>query len=176
MDLQGNGEYIDCAIVDNPSLPPEWLKKAHVGITATTGALADNHDIISLQSFSDFDVLESFDLEAANSKYFEPGPAYDRQGRFRKFVPSSISSVCLCLTLSLSLPLVVIRIEQAIDDLMKKNQVREHHIEHAFASIEDHLKTVIAKIEKRGGDSDVRIEDLEAVASPLSLHLSLFLF
>jgi lectin, mannose-binding 2 len=84
MDLIGNGEYIDCAIVDNPSLPRDWLKKAHVGITATTGALADNHDIISLQSFSDFEVLESYDLQSANSKYFEPAPAYDRQGRMRK--------------------------------------------------------------------------------------------
>jgi hypothetical protein len=55
---------------------------------------------------------------------------------------------------------------------MKKNQVREHHIEHAFASVEDHLKTVIAKIEKRGGDSDVRIEDLEAVPHPSSPLLS----
>lgn len=84
MDLTGTGEYIDCAIVDNPLLPKDWLKKAHIGITATTGALADNHDVISLQSFSDFEVLENFEVENANSKYFEAGPTNDRQGRMKR--------------------------------------------------------------------------------------------
>jgi hypothetical protein len=84
MDLTGSGEYIDCAIVDNPSLPKDWLKKAHIGITATTGALADNHDIISLQSFSDFEVLENYDVESANAKLFEAGPANDFQGRMKR--------------------------------------------------------------------------------------------
>lgn len=84
MDLTGSGDYIDCAVVDNPILPKGWLKKAHVGITATTGALADNHDIISLQSFSDFEVLENYDVESANTKLFEAGPANDLQGRMKR--------------------------------------------------------------------------------------------
>jgi uncharacterized protein (UPF0335 family) len=46
---------------------------------------------------------------------------------------------------------------------MKKNKVREHHIEHAFASVEDHLKTMIEKIERREDKSDTRIQDLEQV-------------
>ena len=83
--MKGTGEYTDCAVLDNPvGLSKDWLKKAHIGITATTGALADNHDIISLQSFSDFEVMEQIDNEKFTKKYFDSGPQYDKQDRIRR--------------------------------------------------------------------------------------------
>lgn len=46
---------------------------------------------------------------------------------------------------------------------MTKNKIREHHIEHAFAAIDDHLSNMIQKLEKREDKSDVRIQELEEV-------------
>lgn len=50
----------------------DWAKKAHIGITATTGQLADNHDVISLLAYSDFQVMETEEAAQADKKYFEP--------------------------------------------------------------------------------------------------------
>lgn len=136
IDTSGNGDYIDCAVIDNPGLPRDWLKKAHIGITATTGGLADNHDIISLQSFSDFEVLEQTEIQQEKYKLFQIGENMNRYERF-------------------------LRIENTINDMMTKNQIREHHIEHAFATIDDHLLNMIAKIEKREDKSDDRLKDVE---------------
>jgi hypothetical protein len=53
---------MECVSIDMTEdafrLPKDWLVRAHVGITASTGQLADNHDVISLASFSDASVLE----------------------------------------------------------------------------------------------------------------------
>lgn len=46
---------------------------------------------------------------------------------------------------------------------MAKNKIREHHIEHAFAAIDDHLSNMVQKLEKREDKSDGRIQELEEV-------------
>jgi hypothetical protein len=32
---------------------PDWPREAHIGLTASTGQLSDNHDVLSLVTFSD---------------------------------------------------------------------------------------------------------------------------
>lgn len=63
IDARGDDDWLDCVSVDMTReafrLPKDWLVRAHVGITASTGQLADNHDVISLNSFSDAAVLEA---------------------------------------------------------------------------------------------------------------------
>jgi hypothetical protein len=44
-------------------LPDNWANRAYIGMTATTGALADNHDVISLKTYSDLAVLEAEEEE-----------------------------------------------------------------------------------------------------------------
>jgi hypothetical protein len=39
IDAKSNGEWVTCASVELP-LPEGWAKKAHIGITGTTGQLA----------------------------------------------------------------------------------------------------------------------------------------
>ena len=41
----GNGEWEECFVVRRVSLPPGYF----FGVTAATGELADNHDIISFK-------------------------------------------------------------------------------------------------------------------------------
>jgi hypothetical protein len=45
--------------------------KAHIGITATTGQLADNHDVLSLLSYSDSTVMETEDIKQLEKVSFE---------------------------------------------------------------------------------------------------------
>ena len=63
IDAKGDDDWLECVSVDmnqaGSRLPKDWLVRAHVGITASTGQLADNHDVISLNSFSDAAVLEA---------------------------------------------------------------------------------------------------------------------
>jgi mannose-binding lectin 2 len=63
LDPKGDDEWMECVSIDMTQdafrLPKDWLVRAHVGITASTGQLADNHDVISLASFSDAAVLEA---------------------------------------------------------------------------------------------------------------------
>lgn len=59
IDAANSGEWESCVTVEDIGLPDYWLNRAYVGITATTGALADNHDVISLKTYSDQAVLEA---------------------------------------------------------------------------------------------------------------------
>jgi mannose-binding lectin 2 len=54
IDKRGTDEWMNCvpafALIDDmPFLPATWSKTARFGISAKTGALADNHDVISFQ-------------------------------------------------------------------------------------------------------------------------------
>ncbi|RLN91963.1 hypothetical protein BBJ28_00018178 [Nothophytophthora sp. Chile5] len=50
VDPSNAGIWKECYKGDLP-FPADWLKSATFGITASTGALADNHDILRVQSF-----------------------------------------------------------------------------------------------------------------------------
>ena len=63
MDAANTGEWEMCVAVDNTGLPDNWATRAHIGLTATTGALADNHDILALKTYSDQAVMELEDEE-----------------------------------------------------------------------------------------------------------------
>ena len=58
IDAANTGEWESCVKVDDLRLPDNWATKAYIGLTATTGALADNHDILSLKTYSDTAVME----------------------------------------------------------------------------------------------------------------------
>lgn len=49
IDARNAGTFVDCATAQLPaSLGDEWAKTAHLGVSASTGQLADNHDVLSL--------------------------------------------------------------------------------------------------------------------------------
>jgi len=51
VDAGSKNEWTTCVTVNDldKKLPKNWLRKARFGISGTTGQLADNHDILSLQ-------------------------------------------------------------------------------------------------------------------------------
>lgn len=62
------------------------------------------------------------------------------------------------------LPLYFIRLEEAINTILEKLEVTEHHVEHQFAAVDDHIDNMLAKLAKREDASESRIENLESVS------------
>ncbi|KAJ0411507.1 hypothetical protein ATCC90586_001102 [Pythium insidiosum] len=52
IDAKNTGEWVTCYAAD-VSIPEEWVEQSTIGITASTGGLADNHDVISLKVYDD---------------------------------------------------------------------------------------------------------------------------
>lgn len=61
IDPKNSGEWTHCTSLDNVPLPPNWSLRAHVGLTASTGQLADNHDVIYIRNYSDDSVADEIE-------------------------------------------------------------------------------------------------------------------
>jgi len=59
VDPRNRGEWEECVILDDIPLPEGWAREAHIGLTATTGQLVDNHDIIRCVPFHYCDVTDT---------------------------------------------------------------------------------------------------------------------
>lgn len=49
IDEKNSGKFHTC-FVENTHFTQDWWKTAHIGIAASTGQLADNHDILSVET------------------------------------------------------------------------------------------------------------------------------
>jgi len=136
MDARNTGEWTEC--VNIPSLPfaKDWAKKVYLGLTATTGQLADNHDIISLASYSDFAVMEAQEALLADKKLFP-------------------------LSLDQPLPTRILRLEEAMNRVLVESDHLDHHLEHELASVQDHIENLLGKVGKREDQAELRIDSLE---------------
>jgi lectin, mannose-binding 2 len=95
IDPSNSGSWTDCASTDLSSLPSDWLNKAYIGITASTGQLADNHDVLSLQSFSDFEVMEQAEEAKKKEKAFPSGEKDTLENRLGRFASPPFPSLTL---------------------------------------------------------------------------------
>lgn len=136
IDNRNTGEWVGCVNINNLTLPDNFVLKAHIGVTATTGQLADNHDVLSLMSFSDSSVMETEDLKQLEKVSFETASAMGVADR-------------------------LLRLEQAMSKVLDQQSYFDEHIEHELVSVEDHIANLKAKIEKREDSADLRIDELE---------------
>lgn len=72
IDATNSGEWTECVKVNDIGLPGNWLRRAYLGLSASTGQLADNHDIISLATFSDSHpaIIEDEERRSASKRLF----------------------------------------------------------------------------------------------------------
>lgn len=54
------------------------------------------------------------------------------------------------------------RLEKAVNDMLEKHNTLDHHVEHSFVSVDDHLANMIGKLNKREDKAEDRIGSLEA--------------
>jgi len=52
IDARASGTWVDCADIPNLPLPAHWSRSAYVAMTASTGDLADNHDVLGLSTYT----------------------------------------------------------------------------------------------------------------------------
>jgi mannose-binding lectin 2 len=138
IDEHNTGEWFDCVTIDNLGLPVDWLVEAHVGMSASTGQLADNHDIISFESYSNHLVMEKDQVEKLKKgdlDFLENGAE----------VEDNIELLSV-----------------AVSDLLSRMEILEHEAEHKSLAVNDEIKSLLSKIEAKAKTNDVKIEDLDA--------------
>lgn len=138
IDARNTGEWIKCidkAVVD---LPAEWHKSAHVGMTATTGQLADNHDIISLQVLEGNGVVADAAKEAS-----ENAPAMISTGQPRFDVAAQTAAT-----------------REA--GIVKAEMLELHHeLEHHMDKIYDELKHTVKRLQEAEAKVEERVREIE---------------
>eukprot|EP00634_Sargassococcus_sp_CCMP2135_P012626 CAMPEP_0198661142 /NCGR_PEP_ID=MMETSP1467-20131203/40167_1 /TAXON_ID=1462469 /ORGANISM="unid. sp., Strain CCMP2135" /LENGTH=430 /DNA_ID=CAMNT_0044397569 /DNA_START=148 /DNA_END=1440 /DNA_ORIENTATION=- len=138
LDASNSGEYKECvAATPLPSLlDAQWLSRAFLGISASTGQLADNHDVLGLGVYSDKEVHDMKEIESLEESHFEVGAGFS-EDRF-------------------------VRIEQQINTLLAKFDYLEHHVEHELVAVDDHVRTTVEKLAKQETAAEKRIDVLES--------------
>uniref|UniRef100_I2CP59 Lectin, mannose-binding 2 n=1 Tax=Nannochloropsis gaditana (strain CCMP526) TaxID=1093141 RepID=I2CP59_NANGC len=137
IDPRGQGNWFQCTTVDlsTYNLPEHWLRKAHVGLTGTTGQLADNHDVISLHTFNDLDVHPEADDLIVTPKF---GRGVD-----------------------LSVEERLDRVEDMMSQILHLLDEMQAHNEHQLVAIQDHIANTIRKLQSQEDVSEARIVALE---------------
>ena len=122
IDAKNSGEWTRCVSINDLKMPFEWLQHSHIGISASTGQLADNHDVISLLTYSDVYKMEVEQQSLMLGRVFQTDKTLpvDKQ---------------------------LIEIETAVEDIIKKTRFLDHHIEHELASIGDQIDHLDSKVE-----------------------------
>ena len=137
LDEANSGTFVECASFQLPkALNGGWLARAYLGVTASTGQLADNHDVLELEVFSDQTAHVEAEAAEADQKYFEPGEGISAD-RF-------------------------LRIETQLDQLVAKLEHLQHHLEHEMVAVDDHVRVTVEKLAAQEEASEGRIDALEA--------------
>ena len=123
IDEKNTGNFHTC-FTENITLKPDWWRRAYIGISATTGQLADNHDILSVETVegeSDPDkiIVDKTMKAAEESKQIEQ----DLDSRLVQF---GISKSTLTENEKNLLRILTKLEEQEKDDLGKLSRELEH--------------------------------------------------
>jgi mannose-binding lectin 2 len=138
IDPRNVNEWTFCASIPALGLPPQWLQRAHIGMTATTGQLADNHDVLYLKTFSTATALDEEEEAEFSETHFELPDDLHPEEKTKA-------------------------LEEVLNKLITRHETLDHVVEHQVAAITDHIKNLIGKLEKREDKSEARLENLEAL-------------
>lgn len=142
VDQKDTDEWTDCAIVKDLGLSTSWINSAHVGMTASTGQLADNHDVIAFEAFSDQVLMEHVDANRKRERKFPNDLLIDEGEKPETNI----------ILLNTNLRLLTERLDKM-----------EHNQEHNDLKVADDLRNVLSKIEKKGdklSEMDVELRRL----------------
>lgn len=140
IDAKADGNWAQC-IADVPLAAPEgWHREgAWLGLTATTGDLADNHDILSLQTGPEDEVAPV----PSGSAGLGPRPEFLSTGNQQ--TDDAIKSA----------------VASEMYTVQERMGYIHHHMEHQLTAMEDSLKIAMKKLADAEKDNTRRIEELE---------------
>jgi len=134
VDPSNDGTFTRCIQAELP-LDQNWARQAHVGVSASTGQLADNHDVLELVTFDNAAEHDEHEALQLSTPKFTRGEGMT-EDRFH-------------------------RLEDVLNSLLQKLEVLEHHVEHELVAVEDHIKVAVGKIQAQEAISEGRIDELE---------------
>ena len=150
VDARNNGEWQDC--VDQyqmPELASDWLFDSYMGLTASTGQLGDNHDIISVTT--DTDIRRGEAIVNAEKRIVEGGSKVLPGARLFPQNPNGPVEARL------------LKIENALNEVMRSLENVDLEMEHFGVDTEEKLKNIIGKLSKREDDAERRLEVIEGI-------------
>lgn len=137
IDADASGNWVKC-YSQKLTLDDSFLNDAYVGISASTGGLADNHDVISLNIYDD--VIDSL----ANEKDEDQ----------RKAVDKDLESALAKGNNDDKMQLVKRKYAQLLEDF-----------EYQFTALKESTENTIQKLKQQGVEDEKRIAELEAWAN-----------
>jgi len=167
IDARNTGEWQECVTLSTEALPAGWLAASYLGVTSSTGQLADNHDVLSVEVDTD--------LNAMDSQVMSEKAAADQiksQGQVAKLPEKVMYEV----TPNTPVESRLIKIEQTLNDILVKLGKMELEVEHNGVAAQEKIKNIIGKLSKREDDAEKRIEQIEVlvkqtVGEHIDMHL-----
>ena len=140
VDPKGTGEWRECVrdVPVNAGSDDWWRGGAWVGLTASTGDLADNHDVLSLLAVADSD-----EVAPEDNLHLAPQLSSSGNAETDAAIRSSADREAFLLEERLA--------------------VLTHSLEHKLARVEDHLKSTLKKLGDQEAALERRLEKLEGV-------------
>jgi len=167
IDARNTGEWQECVTLSTEALPAGWLASSYLGVTSSTGQLADNHDIISVEVDTD--------LSGQDSKVISEKAAADQiknEGRVAKLP----DKVLYESTSNLATDQRLAKIEHTLNSILVRLEQMDLETEHSGVAAQEKIRNIIGKLSKREDDAEKRIEHIEmlvkeSVGEHIDMHL-----
>jgi len=145
IDAKGTGDFRKCfkEAFEGNDLPVSWTENMYMSISASTGALADNHDIINLK-LSTPDKFEHM-LNVDEDEEESPVVQVDVHD---KLEPKDVAEH-------------VNDLSYEVTDLNKALQKLQHQMEHELLQVKTSLEKMLHELEKKEDEAEDRIDELE---------------
>lgn len=175
IDSQGTGFYQSC-ISETVSLPADWWNNAYIGISGSTGQVADNHDLISVETVLGISEVVEKDDVVLTSKEREDRLASllkEESIDINKLNPKDKALFAMASELGEMREREVNKLKRELERSLAGRSEEEELV----IAIDDSINNMIRKLQTRGDVSETKIEELEEslkkrVSSSISIQIA----
>ena len=154
IDERNTGNFHIC-VSEHVDLKPDWWKTAHIGISASTGQLADNHDILSVETEDgegNPDNVAVSESKVVKELEEEETSAFRTMMAKRSINPSMLTAQ----------ENAIVRVMEAVDQRRRLDISKlKRELEHRIVSVDESLNNMIKKLQQSSDISESRIFDIE---------------
>lgn len=155
IDEKNTGEFHTC-FTDTLNLDPDWWHNIHIGISSTTGQLADNHDILSVETYLG---VSNPDMITESKSHETEEVEKEENELFMRMVNSHSVNINALEETEKGL----MKVMEKLDQKQRSNLSKlEREMEHKIVAVDDSLNAMIKKLQERGDVSENRIQAIES--------------
>eukprot|EP00752_Nemacystus_decipiens_P016762 g15000.t1 len=177
VDPKNSKTWEDCAQIELPNEMGEgWTKSGHLGLTASTGQLSDNHDVIRLETYVSSEAAERG--EQKREQGAGAGAELDPNVPFLERV-ANVENILNAMLIKMELMSVqqehnVEKVEVHMKELFEKNEKNEKGLADSLDTLERKVRELEIKI-KRQLESSLETGIGEAHAAARGWRLPFFI-